>query len=62
MASHRPLECPACGHERITRRNAPGRLVTGTLRMEISHWSCQLCAYSWSHPLTPRRESLAEAE
>jgi transposase-like protein len=60
--AHRPLECPACGHERIARRGAPGRMATGSLRIETTQWSCQLCAYSWTHPLAPRRGLMAEAE
>ena len=62
MAFSRPLECPACGHERIIRR--PGRKVNhpSAARSGGSEWSCQLCAYEWSHPIAPRRERFAGAD
>ena len=47
--SRRPTECPACGHERIARRN-PSQLVGsgGPSRRVPVEWSCQLCSYSWT--------------
>lgn len=54
MPPARPLECPACGHERIARR--PPRLQSEVRppRTGITEWICQLCSYTWSRPGVPR--------
>lgn len=62
MRITRPPECPACGHERIVGRPARRRTETGAVRLQTSEWTCQLCDYSWSHPLTNRRDLVAGTE
>jgi len=54
MATLRPLECPACGHERITRRPLRRRVEPVRLRTDHSDWCCELCAYAWKFPMVPR--------
>lgn len=54
MPPARPLECPACGHERIARRPQRLQSETRALRVEITEWICQLCDYTWSLPRAPR--------
>lgn len=46
MAQTRPLECPACGYERIQRLPEPGRSLEER-RSGAARWTCRLCAYEW---------------
>lgn len=62
MVHQRPLECPACGHERIARRPVTRRTETHVLRVKASEWWCQLCAYSWSYPISPKSSQLVETD
>lgn len=48
MKLHRPLECPACGHERIVRRSEELRAESGQIRVRVPVWECGLCDYRWS--------------
>jgi transposase-like protein len=61
MLYARPPECPACGHERIVRRSQQRRTDTAP-RGSRAEWSCQLCDYAWSYPVTVRRDLVAEAD
>jgi RNase P subunit RPR2 len=54
MATSRPLECPACGHERITRRPIRRRVESVGMRADYTDWSCELCAYAWKFPMGSR--------
>lgn len=44
----RPVECPACGHEGISR--GAQQPVTGARRADelAESWTCRLCAYTWT--------------
>lgn len=50
MPPARPMECPACGHERVARRNPPHQAWTGRPRVSPAEWICQLCSYAWHYP------------
>jgi len=54
MPSPRPVECPECGHEGISRvapwSDRPGGGATFT---EL--WRCRLCAYTWQQPARQQR-------
>ena len=50
MATTRPAECPACGHEGITRASPPDDRVMRGTRGGPARWTCRLCAYSWTSP------------
>ena len=51
----RPVECPACGHEGISRGSSrlEGRDSRGDVPAES--WTCRLCAYTWSQSAPARR-------
>ena len=51
----RPVECPACGHEGISR--SAQRLEAGGRRSEgaLESWTCRLCAYAWVRAAPGRR-------
>lgn len=51
----RPVECPACGHEGISRSSSrfEGRVYRGQAAVES--WTCRLCAYSWTRHTPGRR-------
>jgi transposase-like protein len=47
MPQTRPIECPACGYERIQRStSSPPSSEKPSERGE--RWACRLCAYEWS--------------
>lgn len=50
MRNRRPLECPACGHDRIVERRQELHTETGQLRVRLPRWVCGLCRYQWSMP------------
>lgn len=55
MPKPQPLECPACGHDRILQR--PRELFTATrrIRVQAANFCCGLCRYQWSVPARPTR-------
>ena len=55
MPHARPMECPACGHERIARRRQRLQADPLTLRVGTTEWACQLCDYTWSRPAAAPR-------
>jgi transposase-like protein len=62
MLQSRPLECPACGHERIARRPMRRRTETVSRSTGVVDWNCQLCGYWWSYPMARRADLVAEME
>jgi rubredoxin len=53
MPQTRPIECPACGYERIQRTHFRttsdhGREPTADL------WKCRLCDYEWKIAISAR--------
>lgn len=56
MRYKRPLECPACGYERIANVKEEIRTETGTLRVRSNRWACRLCRYTWHTAAPPRAE------
>lgn len=54
MPSPRPVECPECGHEGISRADPwSERRSAGAASSET--WRCRLCAYTWQQPASARR-------
>lgn len=52
MRDFQPVECPACGHERLRRH--PRRLgASSRSQRPEEQWSCSLCAYTWTLPSPP---------
>ncbi|MEX2569731.1 MAG: hypothetical protein WD737_00395 [Gemmatimonadota bacterium] len=47
MFVQRPLECPACGHER-PRRPSRNRLRNVSRSEGEEYWVCGLCRYEWA--------------
>lgn len=55
MAIQRPLECPACGHDRIVQRPHELYTETGQMRVRVTKWLCGLCSYQWNSPALAAR-------
>lgn len=48
MLTHRPTECPECGHDRLRRRDPEETLFTSPSDGSVEEWICGLCRYEWS--------------
>lgn len=55
MRYSKPLECPACGHDRIVQRRQDLQTETGQLRVKLPPWVCGLCRYQWGIPVRAAR-------
>lgn len=62
MPQARPVECPACGHERVARLPPQVQSAAGRLRIGITEWMCQLCSYTWRRPRAAERLPVWEPE